>query len=155
MEERFKTLAHAGKRNIQDYNKNHSEEKMPYLVIVIDELADLMSIAPAEIEQAVIRLAQKSRAVGIHLVLATQRPSVNIITDKMSGRPRGFCFVEMENADAAIEGLNNTEFEGRKLNVNVAQQKPQSGGRPRSSGGYNRNSGGNGGGNGGRRNDRW
>jgi RNA recognition motif-containing protein len=88
--------------------------------------------------------------------------SVNIITDKMSGRPRGFCFVEMENADAAIEGLNNSQFEGRKLNVNVAQQKPQSsggggGGRPRSSGGggggggFNRDRGGSGGN---RRNDR-
>lgn len=90
--------------------------------------------------------------------------SVNIITDKMSGRPRGFCFVEMENAEAAIEGLNDSQFEGRKLNVNVAQQKPQGsggggGGHPRGNGGggFNRDRGdrGNGGGSGGRRNDRW
>lgn len=80
MEERFSILARAGKRNIQAYNAAKPQEKMPYLVIVIDELADLMAIAAAEIEQAVIRLAQKSRAVGIHLILATQRPSVNIIT---------------------------------------------------------------------------
>ncbi len=83
--------------------------------------------------------------------------SVNIITDKMSGRPRGFCFVEMENAEAAIEGLNNSQFEGRKLNVNVAQQKPQNGGGrpPRSNGGgYNRG-GDRGGDRGNRRNDRW
>lgn len=80
MEDRFSLLAQAGKRNIQAYNAAHPQEKMPYLIIVIDELADLMAIAAAEIEQAVIRLAQKSRAVGIHLVLATQRPSVNIIT---------------------------------------------------------------------------
>lgn len=87
--------------------------------------------------------------------------SVNIITDKMSGRPRGFCFVEMENADAAIEGLNNSQFEGRKLNVNVAQQKPQGGGGgggyPRSNGGggFNRDRGGNSFGGGGRRENRW
>jgi RNA recognition motif-containing protein len=80
--------------------------------------------------------------------------SVNIITDKMSGRPRGFCFVEMENSDAAIAGLNNTEFEGRKLNVNVAQQKPQGGGsRPRGNGGGFNRGGSNGGGH--KRNDRW
>ena len=80
MEKRFQILSNAGKRNIQVYNTTHPKDKLPYLVFVIDELADLMSIASAEVEAAVIRLAQMSRAVGIHLVLATQRPSVDIIT---------------------------------------------------------------------------
>lgn len=80
MEERFKILAKSGKRNISAYNSAKPKEVMPYLIIVIDELADLMTTAGPEIEQAIVRLAQKSRAVGIHLVLATQRPSVNIIT---------------------------------------------------------------------------
>lgn len=80
MEDRFKTLALSGKRNIAAYNQSRTTEKMPYLIIIIDELADLMVMAPHDMEQTIIRLAQKSRAVGIHLVLATQRPSVNVIT---------------------------------------------------------------------------
>lgn len=80
MENRFKTLALANKRNIKAYNESESKEKMPYLIIVIDELADLMTAAVADIEQAIIRLAQKARAVGIHLILATQKPSVDVIT---------------------------------------------------------------------------
>lgn len=80
MERRFHVLSNAGKRNIQSYNATHSRDKLPYLVFIIDELADLMSTAGAEVEAAIIRLAQMSRAVGIHLILATQRPSVDIIT---------------------------------------------------------------------------
>jgi len=79
MERRFEVLAQARKRDIESYNQE-VEEKMSYIVIVIDELADLMAAAGAEVEAAVIRLAQMSRAVGIHLILATQRPSVNVIT---------------------------------------------------------------------------
>lgn len=80
MERRFHILSHAGKRNIQSYNVTHPNDRLPYIVFIIDELADLMSMAGAEVEAAVIRLAQMARAVGIHLVLATQRPSVDIIT---------------------------------------------------------------------------
>ncbi len=80
MEERFQTLAESGQRNIHSYNQKNPDKKMPYLVIIIDELADLMTTAAQDIEQAIIRLAQKARAVGIHLILATQRPSVNVIT---------------------------------------------------------------------------
>ncbi len=80
MDRRFQVLSNAGKRNIQSYNAAHPHDKLPYLVFVIDELADLMSSVGAEVEAAVIRLAQMSRAVGIHLILATQRPSVDIIT---------------------------------------------------------------------------
>ncbi|MDP3741062.1 MAG: DNA translocase FtsK [bacterium] len=79
MDRRYNTLAAGGKRNILEYNST-AEEKLPYIVIVVDELADLMAVAQADVEAAVVRLAQMARAVGVHLVLATQRPSVDIIT---------------------------------------------------------------------------
>ncbi len=79
MEQRYKKLAKEGTRNIDSYNRQQ-QEKMPYIVIVIDELADLMTVARESIETAIQRLAQLSRAVGIHLILATQRPSVDVIT---------------------------------------------------------------------------
>jgi S-DNA-T family DNA segregation ATPase FtsK/SpoIIIE len=80
MDRRFETLSKSGKRNIQAYNSIAKNEKMPYLVFIIDELADLMVAASKDIETNVIRLAQMARAVGIHLILATQRPSVDVIT---------------------------------------------------------------------------
>lgn len=79
MEQRLEILNKSGKRNIQTYN-DEAKIKMPYIVFIIDELADLMLLAAKEIEPSIIRLAQMSRAVGIHLVLATQRPSVDVIT---------------------------------------------------------------------------
>ena len=80
MERRLRTMAEVGKRNITEYNNLKKEEGMPYIVIVIDELADLMMMAARDVEALVVRLAQKARAAGIHLVLATQRPSVDVIT---------------------------------------------------------------------------
>jgi S-DNA-T family DNA segregation ATPase FtsK/SpoIIIE len=80
MERRYKLLSEVGNRNIIEYNKAHPEEAMPYIVIVIDELADLMVLAAADVENLIVRLAQMARAIGIHLVLATQRPSVDVIT---------------------------------------------------------------------------
>lgn len=79
MERRFDTLSKAGKRDIGSYNIK-AEEKMPYIVVVIDELADIMQTSGPEAESLIIRLAQMARAVGIHLILATQRPSVDVIT---------------------------------------------------------------------------
>ena len=79
MEDRYRLLAGAGARNVESYNEKE-EQKMPYIVIIIDELADLMIVARDQIENAITRLAQLSRAVGIHLVLATQRPSVDVVT---------------------------------------------------------------------------
>jgi len=79
MDRRFDVLAAAGKRNIESYNLT-ARERMPYIVFVIDELADLMVAAARDVEGAIVRLSQMARAVGIHLVLATQRPSVDIIT---------------------------------------------------------------------------
>ena len=78
MEERYQLLAKIGVRNIEAYNEK--QEKLPYIVVIIDELADLMNVARDQIENAITRLAQLSRAVGIHLILATQRPSVDVIT---------------------------------------------------------------------------
>lgn len=87
MERRYQVLAKAGVRNIDMYNQrvltgasNGETQRMPYLVIVIDELADLMLIASQDVEEAITRLSQLSRAVGLHIILATQRPSVDVIT---------------------------------------------------------------------------
>jgi len=93
MEKRYKLLAGVGARNINTYNERIADGKLPnvegsdrpperlgYVVVIVDELADLMLTAPAEIEEPIARLAQMARAVGIHLVLATQRPSVDVIT---------------------------------------------------------------------------
>jgi len=80
MERRYQLLANRGKRNILSYNEANKAEPLPYIVFIIDELADLMAVAAHEVEAAIVRLAQMARAVGIHLVLATQRPSVNVLT---------------------------------------------------------------------------
>jgi S-DNA-T family DNA segregation ATPase FtsK/SpoIIIE len=80
MERRYRTLAEVKKRNIAEYNDLKNHESMPYIVIVIDELADLMMMAARDVEALIVRIAQKARAVGIHLILATQRPSVDVIT---------------------------------------------------------------------------
>ncbi len=85
MERRYELFAHTGVRNIAGFNdlamkhKRYSD-KLPYMVIVIDELADLMMMSPADVEEAICRIAQKARACGIHLIVATQRPSVDVIT---------------------------------------------------------------------------
>ena len=85
MENRYEKLAEASVRNIQRYNEKMEKEqrfseKLPYIVIIIDELADLMIVSPQEVEDAICRIAQKARACGMHLLLATQRPSVDVIT---------------------------------------------------------------------------
>lgn len=80
MEERYKRLHPLGLKNIEAYNLKYKNEKMPYIVIIIDELADLMMVASNNVEQSIARIAQKARAIGIHLIVATQRPSVDVVT---------------------------------------------------------------------------
>lgn len=79
MNKRYKLFQDSGARDINDYN-SRAEEKIPYILIVVDELADIMVIAPAEVEKAITRLAQMARATGLHLVLATQHPSIDVLT---------------------------------------------------------------------------
>ncbi|HTW86014.1 MAG TPA: DNA translocase FtsK [Candidatus Sulfotelmatobacter sp.] len=80
MDQRYERFAKAGVRKIEEYNAKFPDETLPYIVVVIDELADLMLVAPAKVEMLIMRLAQLARATGIHLVVATQRPSVDVIT---------------------------------------------------------------------------
>jgi len=80
MDRRFDVMAEAKKRDIASYNNAHPNDKLPYIVIIVDELADLMAVAAQDMEACIIRLAQMARAVGIHLIMATQRPSVDVIT---------------------------------------------------------------------------
>jgi S-DNA-T family DNA segregation ATPase FtsK/SpoIIIE len=101
MERRYTELADAGKRNIEEYNKLKQEEGMPYIVIVIDELADLMMMAARDVEALVVRIAQKARAVGIHLILATQRPSVDVITGLIKANvPARIAFTTASQVDS-------------------------------------------------------
>jgi DNA segregation ATPase FtsK/SpoIIIE, S-DNA-T family len=106
MEQRYERLSTVRARNISEANRafrSRGEETLPYLLVVIDELADLMMISPQQVEDAVIRLAQKSRAVGIHLVLATQRPSVDVITGMIKANvPSRIAFAVSSQTDSRV-----------------------------------------------------
>jgi S-DNA-T family DNA segregation ATPase FtsK/SpoIIIE len=106
MERRYERLATVRARNLAEANRSfrqRGEETLPYLLVVIDELADLMMISPQQVEDAVIRLAQKSRAVGIHLVLATQRPSVDVITGMIKANvPSRIAFAVSSQTDSRV-----------------------------------------------------
>lgn len=102
MERRYEVLERKGVRSLEVYNER-TENEMPYIVIVIDELADLMMAAAAKVEDAVIRIAQKARAVGIHLVVATQRPSVDVITGMIKANiPSRVAFAVSSQVDSRV-----------------------------------------------------
>src|SRR5688572_2640620 len=106
MDKRYHMFAQVGARNITDYNtrmKLQGKKKLPFLVVIIDELADLMMIAPGETEQTITRLAQLARATGIHMVLATQRPSVDVVTGLIKANfPARIAFAVASNTDSRV-----------------------------------------------------
>ncbi len=103
MESRYERFAKAGVRKIEEYNAKYPLEHLPYVVIVIDELADLMMVAPAKVETTIMRLAQLARATGIHLVVATQRPSVDVITGLIKANvPSRIAFAVSSQADSRV-----------------------------------------------------
>jgi S-DNA-T family DNA segregation ATPase FtsK/SpoIIIE len=103
MDARYERFAKAGVRKIEEYNAKFPEEKLPHVVIVIDELADLMLVAPAKVETTIMRLAQLARATGIHLIVATQRPSVDVITGLIKANiPSRIAFAVSSQTDSRV-----------------------------------------------------
>jgi len=106
MEERYDVMSAARTRSLEELNRvraKEGERPLPYILCVIDELADLMMIAPGEVEDSIIRLAQKSRAVGIHLLLATQRPSADVITGMIKANvPARIAFAVASQTDSRV-----------------------------------------------------
>ncbi|HEV2738509.1 MAG TPA: DNA translocase FtsK [Candidatus Elarobacter sp.] len=103
MDERYTRFAREGVRKIEEYNAKFPDQKLPYIVVVIDELADLMLVAPAKVEMLVMRLAQLARATGIHLIVATQRPSVDVITGLIKANiPSRIAFAVSSQVDSRV-----------------------------------------------------
>ena len=117
MDQRYQYLASAGARNIEGYNKSRGgTDKMPYIVLIIDELADLMMTSFDEVEHILCRLAQLARATGIHLVVATQRPSVDVVTGLIKANfPTRISFAVTSQVDSRtiLDGAGAEKLLGR------------------------------------------
>jgi S-DNA-T family DNA segregation ATPase FtsK/SpoIIIE len=101
MDARYERFARAGVRKIEEYNAENPDDKLPYIVVIIDELADLMLVAPTRVETSICRIAQLARATGIHLVVATQRPSVDVITGLIKANiPSRIAFAASSQVDS-------------------------------------------------------
>ena len=129
MEKRYKLFAAAGVRNIESYNQQADEEPLPLMVVIIDELADLMLVAAGEVEEAVCRLAQMARAAGIYLIIATQRPSVDVITGLIKANiPSRIAFAVSSQVDSRtildMGGAERLLGKGDMLFYPVGMSKP-------------------------------
>jgi S-DNA-T family DNA segregation ATPase FtsK/SpoIIIE len=117
MDERYKTLQHKQVRNIEGYNRAvEPEERLPYWVVVVDELADLMMVSAGEVQTSLVRLAQIARAVGIHLIIATQRPSVDVVTGLIKANfPTRIAFQVASKVDSrtVLDGNGAEQLLGR------------------------------------------
>ncbi len=130
MEMRYEQLEKAGVRNIAGLNRKHPDEALPYLVVVVDELADLMITAGRDVEEPITRLAQLARAVGIHLIVATQRPSVDIITGVIKANfPARIAFQVASKVDSRTildgSGAEQLLGNGDMLYQPASQPKPE------------------------------
>ncbi|WP_094607654.1 DNA translocase FtsK [Sporomusa silvacetica] len=129
MERRYEVFATTGVRDITRYNELHNDGRLPLIVIIIDELADLMMVAPVDVEDAICRLAQKARAAGLHLVLATQRPSVDVITGTIKANvPSRISFAVSSQVDSRtildMAGAEKLLGKGDMLFYPVGASKP-------------------------------
>ncbi len=129
MDRRYKLFAQAGVRNIDGYNEMSGFQALPYIVLVVDELADIMLFSPVEVEDSITRIAQMSRATGIHMVLATQRPSVDIITGLIKANiPCRVAFAVASQVDSRVildtQGAEKLLGRGDMLYLPPEQAKP-------------------------------
>jgi S-DNA-T family DNA segregation ATPase FtsK/SpoIIIE len=129
MDRRYKLFAQAGVRNIDGYNEVSGFQALPYLILFVDELADIMLFSPVEVEDAVTRIAQMSRATGIHMVLATQRPSVDVITGLIKANiPCRIAFAVASQVDSRVildgQGAEKLLGRGDMLYLPPDQAKP-------------------------------
>jgi len=129
MDRRYKLFAQAGARNIDGYNEMSGFQALPYIVLVIDELADIMLFSPVEVEDSITRIAQMSRATGIHMVLATQRPSVDVITGLIKANiPCRIAFAVSSQVDSRVildtQGAEKLLGRGDMLYLPPEQAKP-------------------------------
>ncbi|MHB1355858.1 MAG: FtsK/SpoIIIE family DNA translocase [Anaerolineae bacterium] len=131
MERRYRVFATVGARNVGVYNERalkNGEEKLPYIVLVMDELADLMIVSPEDVEHAVCRLAQMARATGIHLIIAVQRPSVDVVTGQIKANfPARIAFAVTSQVDSRviIDSPGADKLLGRGDSLLMAPDSPQ------------------------------